>query len=642
MKTILLFFSLLLYTSFSFAQVGSSTFLTWMKGDNTINQTGIYGEQGMADTANKPGARDFSATWKDNNGNLWLFGGYGFDGNSLGYLNDLWKYNPSTNTWTWVKGNSTINQEAVYGAQGVAKATNKPGAIYAGVSWTDNNGNLWLFGGFGYTANGLGLLNDLWKYDPVANKWTWMKGDKIVDKVGIYGTQGIPNATNKPGARYSSRTWTDSNGNLWLFGGYGYDAINGGYLNDLWKYDPSANQWTWVKGDNAINQPGVYGVQGVANVGTKPGARYISASWTDANGNLWLFGGYGYSSSVSGILNDLWKYNPATDEWTWVKGDNAIDQSAVYGELETANNTNKPGARYISVSWTDAIGDLWLFGGYGYDAGSRGYLNDLWKYNPATNEWTWVKGDNQVDQVGVYGTQGMPSVTNKSGARTSCVSWTGGSGDLWLFGGYGYDASTSGNLNDLWKISSFMILPVELIYFNGVLNDDVVNLQWQAAQELNFSHFNIQRSFDGIHFASIAKVNGTGGTHANNYNYRDNDLKNYQSQKVFYRLQLMDADGQFTYSKIIRFDMDQTTAGIHIFPNPAMHSLNLSFDQNKQGLVAISITDMNGTVLKKQTENINAGRVSISVDVSTLPSAAYIISAVNEAGTIIHQKFIKQ
>src|SRR4029079_318480 len=92
--------SLLFIISFlpalSFSQTTSFTFLTWIKGDNTINQSGVYGTKGIAATGNKPGARDFSATWKDNTGNLWLFGGLGYDNSSVGYLNDLWKYNPST------------------------------------------------------------------------------------------------------------------------------------------------------------------------------------------------------------------------------------------------------------------------------------------------------------------------------------------------------------------------------------------------------------------------------------------------------------------------------------------------------------------------------------------------------------------
>ena len=46
------------------------------------------------------------------------------------------------------------------------------------VSWNDTSGNLWLFGGFGYTINGYDAyryFNDLWEYDLSSNQWTWMK-----------------------------------------------------------------------------------------------------------------------------------------------------------------------------------------------------------------------------------------------------------------------------------------------------------------------------------------------------------------------------------------------------------------------------------------------------------------------------------
>jgi len=642
MKTTLPFIALLLYASFSFAQIDPQTPWTWMKGDNTIDQAGVYGTQGITSSSNKPGARNFSTTWRDATGNLWLFGGMGYGSVDMGYLNDLWKYDPATNNWTWVNGSNIIEQYSTYGTQGIPHAANKPGATYASVSWTDANNNLWLFGGFGYTDNDFGFLNTLWKYNPSTNQWTWVKGDKTIDKVGVYGTKGVEHANNKPGGRYGSRTWTDANGNLWLFGGYGYDGSSTGMLNDLWKYNPATNKWTWVNGDNAIEQPGVYGTKGVPGASNKPGARYVSTSWTDNSGNLWLFGGFGYDESLAGNLNDMWRYNPATNEWTWINGDKTVNQVSVYGTQGIPNTTNKPGARYVSSSWTDAGGELWLFGGYGYDATSTGYLNDLWKYSPATNRWTWVKGDNTVDQPGVYGTQGLPDTSNKSGARTASVSWTDGNGNLWLFGGYGFDGSASGVLNDLWKISSFQVpLPLHLLHFSGVLTNNITYLKWEAEQETNFSHFNIQRSTDGTSFTTIGNVAGAGNSNRNTYAFSDNGLHNLSLQKIFYRLQLMDKDSRFSYSKILQFDMKQKGGMITLFPNPAVQSVNLSFDQLVAGKTLVTVIDMRGLTVRSLTENIAAGRISLNMDVSTLPAGTYLVSVINADG-LLQQKFIKQ
>jgi hypothetical protein len=298
-------------------------------------------------------------------------------------------------------------------------------------------------------------------------EWTWMGGSSVdLYPLGVYGTLGTAASTNVPGTRQSAVSWTDASGNLWLFGGKGYYAATYIHFNDLWKFSPAlgaTGEWTWMGGSSITNQSGVYGTLGTAASTNIPGAREGAESWSDASGNLWLFGGDGYDSNFHfGELNDLWKFDPslgATGEWTWMDGSSVPNQSGIYGTLGTAASTNIPGARAGSVSWSDASGNLWFFGGYGYDStGTLGSLNDLWKFDPslgATGEWTWMGGSIGVNPPGVYGTLGMAASTNIPGGRDSAATWSDASGNLWLFGGDGYDmwgpSDGEGELNDLWK-----------------------------------------------------------------------------------------------------------------------------------------------------------------------------------------------
>ncbi len=358
--------------------------------------------------------------------------------------------------WIWEAGLNTVNAAGIYGTPNTPSASNAPGARYAASSWTDSGGNLWLFGGAGYDLAGdAGNLNDLWRYSPGTSAWTWVSGGNAANAAGVYGAQGTATAGNVPGARYAASSWIDASGNLWLFGGVGDDSTGAaGDLNDLWRFSPSTNEWTWISGGNTDNAAGVYGVQGTAAAGNVPGARYAASSWIDASGNLWLFGGYGYAAAGTvGKLNDLWQYNPTTNEWTWISGGNADNAVGVYGTLDAAAASNVPGARQAANSWIDATGSLWLFGGYGDDsAGTVGYLNDLWQYSPATNEWTWVSGGDVADAKGIYGTQGVVSAGDVPGGRQAANSWIDSSGNFWLFGGYGEDSTGSvGALNDLWQ-----------------------------------------------------------------------------------------------------------------------------------------------------------------------------------------------
>jgi hypothetical protein len=286
---------------------------SWMGGSNVINQAGVYGTQGVASTSNVPGGRSSAVSWTDAHGNFWLFGGEAFDANGMltNPMGDLWEYSPSSREWTWVGGPNTYGESAgVYGTQGVAAATNIPGGRAGGASWTDANGNLWMFGGLGFGAStySAGWLNDLWEFSPTTGMWTWVSGSTDYDAVGSYGTEGVAAPSNAPPGRAGSAIWADPSGDLWLFGGQG--GTNGSsWMNDLWKYSASSGQWTWIAGSSAVNASGVYGTQGVAAVSNIPGARAGAVNWSDASGNLWLFGGSGKDSTgASFTLNDLWKY----------------------------------------------------------------------------------------------------------------------------------------------------------------------------------------------------------------------------------------------------------------------------------------------------------------------------------------------
>lgn len=349
---------------------------TWMGGSSAIDQPGVYEAPGTANASNFPGARFGAVRGIDPAGNLWLFGGTGYDSNGArAILNDLWKY--SAGQWTWVSGSNVVYQPGIYGTQGIAALSNVPGARAYAVSWVDSAGSLWLFGGLGMDSSGLNsYLNDLWKY--TAGGWTWMGGSNMGNQMAAYGTQGTPAAGNVPGGRAFAVSCVDAAGNFWLFGGDDYD----GFYNDLWKY--SGNQWTWVGGSKSVNQKGTYGTQGTASPNNVPGGRSDAVAWTDAAGNLWLFGGYGYDSTGAyGFLNDLWKYS--SGGWTWMDGSKKANAPGVYGTRGIAAAGNVPAARSAAVAWTNAAGNLWLFGGVGSFPSKEGTaqdFNDLWEYAP--------------------------------------------------------------------------------------------------------------------------------------------------------------------------------------------------------------------------------------------------------------------
>ncbi|MGB8259740.1 MAG: kelch repeat-containing protein [Terracidiphilus sp.] len=314
--------------------------------------------------------------------------------------------------------------------------------------------------------------------------WIWEKGAAGAlpkDQSGVYGTRGTPSSANIPGSRSGATSWTGKSGRFWLFGGSGYDsAAQQGSLNDLWEFDPAANQWTWISGPSTLHcipstgaksctQPGVYGKRGVASPANLPGGRSGAAGWVDSSDNLWLFGGSGFDAHAnSGNLNDLWEFSPSTGLWTWIGGADTLDctgkapnlvcgKAGVYGAEGKPASTNQPGGRTAAVAfggrngaagWVDRQGNFWVYGGYGDDgSGRQDGLADLWLFRPSTGQWSWQNGPSAIPCSGdlalaqrcgplpAYGTDGVPALANTPGARFNTNAWIDATGNLWLFGG---------------------------------------------------------------------------------------------------------------------------------------------------------------------------------------------------------------
>jgi N-acetylneuraminic acid mutarotase len=480
---------------------------TWVGGSSAGPENQVTGTLGIPAIGNIPAARYQATTWSDKSGNFWLFGGTDQTGFPDVELNDLWEFNPSTSEWGWMAGSSTGGQSGVYGALGTPSAHNVPGGREDASSWTDSKGNLWLFGGYGLDADGtMGVLNDLWEFNPSTGEWTWMSGSSTASNCfndgsgnafgaidcaqpSIYGALGTPAAGNTPGSREAAITWTDNKGNLWLFGGWSYDvsAQVQYYFNELWEYNPSTNQWAWMGGSKTrdgsaclwnvnlwpltCGEPGVYGTIGTSAAGNIPGGRAGSAKWTDSQGNLWIFSGSGFDvNGYFGDPNDLWEFNASTVQWTWMGGNDVIPPygcddydcsgPAVYGTLGTPAAGNLPQGRDHAVGWNDSAGNLWLFGGGGGEVPdniNNGGLNDLWEFNPSTDEWALMGGSIQAicgwycssSPLAVYGSGASAAPGDGPGTRFASAGWTDSRGNFWLFGGH--PSSHWVFLNDLWE-----------------------------------------------------------------------------------------------------------------------------------------------------------------------------------------------
>lgn len=353
---------------------------TWIKGPNTYSYEGNFGTMGVPAPSNLPPAKSYCMmSWTDLDGNFWMYGGR--NGSQFGNgveNNDLWRYEVATNNWTWMKGSQADNPSAVWGVKGVPNSTNQPPALTLALTWTDDVGDLWLFGG--YSTQFLGRYNAVWRYQISTNTWTWMAGEDTINPTVNYGSMGVPAPTNAPSGRYAQSLGKSSDGKLWFYGG----TTSGNFqYRDLWSFNTMTALFTWEGGaegfsNSLLNGPD-YGTlctnDPLDSIGGRKGT-----TWRDSRDRLWLFG-EATDGSNPYSRNDMWTYCTANDQWTWVAGPSATNDPGSWGTVGVSNPNNRPNGRLFGATWTGADGSLYLFGGL--EAGPFFPThNDLWRFVP--------------------------------------------------------------------------------------------------------------------------------------------------------------------------------------------------------------------------------------------------------------------
>lgn len=139
-------------------------------------------------------------------------------------------------------------------------------------------------------------------------------------------------------------------------------------------------------------------------------------------------------------------------------------------------------------------------------------------------------------------------------------------------------------------------LPIELLSFNAILNNRIVDLTWQTASEHNNDYFTVERSQEGYIFEPILYVDGA-GTSNELLNYASKDLHPFDGVS-YYRLKQTDFDGAFEYSEIRIVNMDENNSVI-IYPNPT--NSNVMYISSNTSLTSLSIYSADGKlVLEKE------------------------------------------
>ncbi|MEP7164959.1 MAG: hypothetical protein ABI741_09695 [Ferruginibacter sp.] len=164
-------------------------------------------------------------------------------------------------------------------------------------------------------------------------------------------------------------------------------------------------------------------------------------------------------------------------------------------------------------------------------------------------------------------------------------------------------------------------VPVTLVDFTAAEKTGKTLLQWATVTEINSSHFEVERSIDSRNFENIGNVNANGNSNTHiAYVLTDN----YPQLGVnYYRLKMVDKDGQFEYSKIVSVNFrNNTNTGSFEIKSAMLNNktLQLNVSSSKQQTAILGLYDAAGRVMFAQNITLQKGVNNINKVV--MPSSA--------------------
>lgn len=450
-----------------------------------------------------------------------------------------------------------------------------------------------------FTANDGVNGNELWKSDGTAGGTVMVKdlfsggGSSSPQELGVYGNKLYFGANNGISGRelwvYDGTPGCNLSSTLPTLSGMYTSAKVGRDGSYLCFCDASDNLLLAMD----TNQTGaVVPIGGVSlKIGTTP-----TTSWTNAGGMV--------SNQYGGAMfNRQWEVVPTTQPSRQNETIRYFFTNAEYLAIkDTMTNHNEGAADYATV--INSVRDLEMYklnGGplFGdpHASGSSGILLTNGT-TPSTTDW-------------VHGTHG----TVDHSAEFKVSSFSGGGGGV---GGGGF------------------ALPTELMDFRANLHSDkTVHLNWSTASEVNNSHFEIERSYDGVNFEFVGRKEGAGNSQTlQTYLALDANYNGTKS-RIYYRLKQVDQNGTFTYSAIRKVELQKAnvTQGMVASPNPSTGVIRLAWTNSADGAIQIKIHDIQGKEVFSQTAKATEGYQVKQLNLSRLNAGVYMIQVQSNQST---------
>jgi hypothetical protein len=238
-----------------------------------------------------------------------------------------------------------------------------------------------------------------------------------------------------------------------------------------------------------------------------------------------------------------------------------------------------------------------------------------------------------------YCTSAVPGVLNSNGSNlyyARDVFVTVANGFSYFYNPADLDPNKpAGTFTSYARLISAVVLPISLTKYDATCSDKGANITWTTANEINTSHFEIERSENGTDFRSIGRVAAAGvSTTDRNYQYLD-----LEGGAAYYRVRLVDKDGKNTSTGVKRTNCGtKATTDMVLYPTPATTMLTLAVKSTKQIKTNLIVYDAAGKLVLTQAATLAIGSNNVYLNVQKLAAGEYLLVS-SDPSFVVNKKF---
>lgn len=502
------------------------------------------------------------------------------------------------------------------------------------------------------------------------------------------GIQGIPDKNDILDmfmhVRRAGPNTTDS---LWLFGALSLDQVTGNryfdfelYQTDI-NYDRVSGKW-YGYGPDAGHTSWQFDAAG--NI-TRPGdiifsAEYQSSSLTNIEARIWVdraslsitptafnwsgqFDGastgaqYGYASILPKTVGAFYTgLQCGNNEWPGafdvVLQNNTVATKYTANQfMEFSVNLSKLGLDPVTVFGSDVCGTPFNRLVVKTRA-SASFTAELKDFVAPIDLFLAPRADIVANVPILCATQSVSDIWVQNPSSSSYYSWTTPDGHIvGSTTGTGITVDAPGTYivtqrlsagcnpyaNDTVNITyglTCSVMESSITSFRGSISNGNSQLYWTTNANNGTEYFEIERSHDGVHFATVTKILAQpSGNSVGNYAFQE-DVSLYKTPYVFYRLKIKMTAKFIVYSSLLRLNLPIQTNDVLLYPNPAKDQVQLVLSSDKKQQVKMMVYDFTGVLLETRSYSLKQGTNVFSINTNQWKPGGYLVQLVTETQTI--------